>query len=137
MYLWKSDELPSKKALACAVGLGIAFSPFWGFHTLLALLLAWVFRLNKILTIGFSAITIPPVVPFVVAAQVSLGGLLMGGKEDVKKSIGRGISLTSILNAGAHMMAGGILLAVMVGVISYVTILYLLKKKLFQYTQQK
>jgi uncharacterized protein (DUF2062 family) len=87
MYLWKSDELPSKKALACAVGLGIAFSPFWGFHTLLVLLLAWVFRLNKILTIGISAITIPPVVPFVVGAQVSLGGLLMGGKEDVKKAL--------------------------------------------------
>jgi hypothetical protein len=35
------------------------------------------------------------------------------------------------------MMAGGILLAVMVGVISYVTILYLLQKKLFQHSQQK
>lgn len=127
-YLWKSEELPTRKALACAVGLGIAFSPFWGFHTLLAVLLSWVFRLNKILTIGFSAITIPPLVPVIVAAQVGLGGFLLGGKDSIKNTIGNGISLSSILNTGAHLLVGGILLAVMVGVISYIAALYLLQK---------
>ncbi len=125
IYIWKSDELPNKKALACAVGLGIAFSPFWGFHTLLALLLSWVFRLNKILTIGFSTITIPPIIPVIIAAQVSLGGFLLGDKNSVKNIIGNGISPYSILNIGTHLLVGGLLLAVMVGVISYLALLFI------------
>lgn len=129
-YLWKSDESPAKRALACAVGMGIAFSPFWGFHILLAVFLAWLFRLNKILTIGFSTITIPPIVPLVIAAQVGLGGLIFGGSISVKNSVSNGITLSVLLNTGAHLLIGGVLLALLVGAISYYSVLYLLQKKL-------
>lgn len=136
-YLWKSKELPTRKALACAVGLGIAFSPFWGFHVLLAVFFAWVFRLNKVLTIGFSAITIPPTVPFIVAAQIGLGRLLLEGKDAVKNSIIHEICLSSILNIGVHLLIGGVLLAVLVGAISYYAVLYWLQKKLSTHSGNK
>ncbi len=40
------EEPPHRTALAFAVGVFIAFSPAYGLHTLLAIFLAWAFRLN-------------------------------------------------------------------------------------------
>jgi len=40
------QETPQRTALAFAIGVFIAFSPTYGFHTLSALFCAWAFRLN-------------------------------------------------------------------------------------------
>jgi len=40
------QETPKRTAMAFAVGVFIAFSPTYGFHTLSALFCAWAFRLN-------------------------------------------------------------------------------------------
>lgn len=40
------EEPPHRTALAFAVGVCIAFSPAYGLHTILAIFLAWAFRLN-------------------------------------------------------------------------------------------
>lgn len=42
------EESPERVAAAIALGIGIGFSPFIGFHIWLALGLAFLFRLNKI-----------------------------------------------------------------------------------------
>ncbi len=40
------DDPPHRLALALSVGVFIAFSPLFGLHTVMALLVAWLFRLN-------------------------------------------------------------------------------------------
>ncbi len=42
------DDPPERTALAFAVGVFIAFSPFLGLHTIMATLIAFIFRFNKI-----------------------------------------------------------------------------------------
>lgn len=42
------DESPERTALAFSVGVFIAFSPLLGLHTLLATLVAFLFRFNKV-----------------------------------------------------------------------------------------
>jgi len=42
------EESPERVAAAIAVGIGVGFSPFIGFHIWIALGLAFLFRLNKI-----------------------------------------------------------------------------------------
>jgi uncharacterized protein (DUF2062 family) len=42
------SDSPRKIALAFAVGVFIAFSPILGFHTIMVLLAAWLFRLNPV-----------------------------------------------------------------------------------------
>jgi uncharacterized protein (DUF2062 family) len=42
------EESPERVAAAIAVGIGVGFSPFMGFHIWIALGLAFIFRLNKI-----------------------------------------------------------------------------------------
>lgn len=41
-----AERTPTKLALACCVGIFIAFSPLIGIHWLLTIILAWIFRLN-------------------------------------------------------------------------------------------
>src|SRR5438105_15901730 len=42
------DDPPERTALAFAIGVFIAFTPFLGLHTILATLIAFLFRFNKI-----------------------------------------------------------------------------------------
>ncbi|MFI5303954.1 MAG: DUF2062 domain-containing protein [Nitrospiria bacterium] len=42
------NDSPRKIALAFAIGVFIAFSPILGFHTIMVLLVAWLFRLNPV-----------------------------------------------------------------------------------------
>lgn len=42
------DDPPERTALAFSIGIFIAFSPFLGLHTILATLIAFAFRFNKI-----------------------------------------------------------------------------------------
>ena len=45
------DEPPHELAKSFAVGVFVSFTPFIGLHTLLVLLMAWVFRLNKVVAL--------------------------------------------------------------------------------------
>ena len=42
------DDPPERTALAFSIGVFIAFSPLLGLHTILATLIAFVFRFNKV-----------------------------------------------------------------------------------------
>jgi len=71
------DESPWRMALALAVGVFISFTPFWGFQTLLALLIATVARLNLTLTIAGTWLNLPWFAPFVYAGAVWIGSALL------------------------------------------------------------
>lgn len=71
------DESPWRMALALAVGVFISFTPFWGFQTLLALLIATVARLNLTLTIAGTWLNLPWFAPFVYAGAVWIGATLL------------------------------------------------------------
>lgn len=47
-----AERSPKKLTLAVCMGTWIAFSPFWGIHTVLIFLTSWLFRLN--FTVVFS-----------------------------------------------------------------------------------
>ncbi|MGB8510727.1 MAG: DUF2062 domain-containing protein [Pyrinomonadaceae bacterium] len=73
------DDPPERTALAFSVGVFIAFSPFLGLHTLLATLLAFLFRFNKLAIYTGTFINNPllTLVPIIVASY-ALGALLLG-----------------------------------------------------------
>lgn len=76
--LLKSHESPKKKASSIALGLFIGLTPFWGFHGILALSLAQVFKLNKAVAFTFSNISIPPLIPFIVLGSIKIGSWILG-----------------------------------------------------------
>jgi len=59
------DETPHDLALAFAAGVFVAFSPFIGLHTVLVLLLAWAFRLNKAVALTGTFVNNPWTIAFI------------------------------------------------------------------------
>ena len=75
--LLQLDEPPWRTALALAVGVFISFTPFWGVQTILALVVATVFRLNRAVTLTGTWLNLPWFAPFVYAGAWKLGAMLL------------------------------------------------------------
>ena len=71
------DDPPWRLALALAVGVFISCTPLYGAQTLLALLLAAVFRLNKAATVLGTWLNLPWFAPFVYAAALKIGAWVL------------------------------------------------------------
>src|SRR5437763_7587451 len=73
------DDPPERTALAFAVGVFIAFSPFLGLHTLIATLIAFLFRFNKLAIYTGTFLNNPflTLVP-IIFASYHLGARLLG-----------------------------------------------------------
>lgn len=73
------DDPPERTALAFSTGVFIAFSPFLGLHTILATVLAFLFRFNKIAIYTGTFINNPflTLVPIIVASY-AVGAFVLG-----------------------------------------------------------
>lgn len=71
-----------------AVGVFIGITPFFFLHTILALVVAFVFRLNKAATITGAWINLPWFAPFVYAFCLELGRAMLSGDFSVVWRIG-------------------------------------------------
>ena len=73
------DDPPERTALAFSIGVFIAFSPFLGLHTIMATVLAFSFRFNKIAIYAGTFVNNPflTLVPIILASY-AVGALLLG-----------------------------------------------------------
>jgi uncharacterized protein (DUF2062 family) len=73
------DDPPERTALAFSLGVFIAFSPFLGLHTILATLIAFVFRFNKVAVYTGTFINNPffTLVPIVISSY-AIGAFVLG-----------------------------------------------------------
>ncbi len=76
--LLHSSDSSRKKAFSIALGVFIGLSPLWGFHTIIVLFLAVLFKLNKIIAFAFSNISLAPFIPFVLYASLRTGSFITG-----------------------------------------------------------
>jgi len=78
----ESDGSNRTKAFSVALGIFIGLSPFWGLHTVLVISLAVLFKLNKVLAFVTSNISLPPFIPFIIAASLFLGSPFVHGDSN-------------------------------------------------------
>src|SRR5688572_32692261 len=73
------DDPPERTALAFSIGVFIAFCPFLGLHTILATLVAFLFRFNKIAIYAGTFINNPflTLVPIIIVSY-AVGAFLLG-----------------------------------------------------------
>ena len=73
------DDPPERTALAFAIGVFIAFSPFLGLHTIMATAVAFLFRFNKVAIYAGTFINNPffTLVPIIIASY-AIGAFLLG-----------------------------------------------------------
>ena len=74
------DSHPSNIAAGFAVGVFIGCTPLFGIHTALAVVLAFIFRLNKLTTITGSWVNTPLTVLPILMASYRLGEFILGNE---------------------------------------------------------
>ncbi|ABB33344.1 Protein of unknown function DUF2062 [Geobacter metallireducens RCH3] len=72
------DSHPGHIAAGLAVGVFISFTPFFTFHTVLAIAAAFIFRLNKLTCITGAWVNTPFTVVPILAASYKLGRVVRG-----------------------------------------------------------
>tara|TARA_B100001250_G_C19795726_1_gene788627 strand:- start:305 stop:1483 length:1179 start_codon:yes stop_codon:yes gene_type:complete len=116
------------KSLSIGLGVLMGILPIWGFQMLAAVFLSYVFKLNKIIVLAFSNISIPPAIPFIIFGSYYLGHLITGGEE---LTFSMNIDLQYIKAISTQYIIGSIMLAILSGLISFLSsylILNLLNK---------
>jgi len=71
------DETPHVLAKSFAVGVFVAFTPFMGFHTLIALTLAWALRLNKAVALTGTFVNNPWTIAFIFIGPTWMAALFL------------------------------------------------------------
>src|SRR5215211_4036795 len=73
------DDPPERTALAFTIGIFIAFSPFLGLHTIMATVIAFAFRFNKVAIYTGTFINNPflTLVPIIIASY-AVGAFILG-----------------------------------------------------------
>lgn len=77
-YIIDSSDSNIRLALSVGIGLFMGVFPIWGWQMMAAFGIAYVLRLNRFLTVAFSNISLPPVLPLILFASYYTGGLVLG-----------------------------------------------------------
>ncbi len=72
------NESPLKVSSALGLGVFMGIVPIWGFQMIVAAAVAQLLKLNKVLVLVASNISIPPFIPFILYFSYKTGGLLLG-----------------------------------------------------------
>jgi uncharacterized protein (DUF2062 family) len=114
--LFQLDDSPWRTALALAIGVFLSFTPFWGVQTLMALLLATVFRLNRAVTVTGTWLNLPWFAPFVYAGAVKLGALMLP-------------DLSGLAGLSAYLLVGSTTLGLAAGLLTWVIAFCLMRAR--------
>ena len=119
----------SAERIAAAASLGVLFGilPLWGFQMLLALAIAHILKLNKVIALIFSNISIPPCIPFILWGSYAIGGLLTGSGKATPEL--HEITLENVWNDTLQYLVGSCALAIMASLVAGVLVYLIVKIK--------
>ena len=137
------DDPPERTARAFAIGVFIAFSPFLGLHTIMATLVAFIFRFNKIAIYSGTFINNPvlTLVPIIIASY-AIGAFILGqplrispeGLDLLKEPhLLTGDYYRKLVREGSEIVwpftIGGTVLSVVCSAIAYPVTFWMLRKR--------
>lgn len=95
--IFQVKDSPHRIALAFALGVFMGISPFLGLHYIGAIMLAWLFRLNKLVTIIGVSVNNPWTIVPLSSFCAWIGAKLIGIKQVLPEIDWKGLSLTNII----------------------------------------
>jgi hypothetical protein len=121
-------DSPRKIALSFGIGIFLGMSPLLGLHTLLGILAAWVFRLNKFVTIVGVYVTNPWTIVPIFTFATWLGGRLLGLDHILPDIDWRSMGISELIRDLEPILppfiVGSVFLGLVCGVIGYALIYY-------------
>ncbi len=126
-------DTPHRISVAFAAGIFIGMSPFFGIHTLLGLLVAYVFRLNKLATVVGVYITNPWTIIPIYTFSTWVGAECLGMNRILPDIDWRNITFGALMSDFRPLLMpfllGTAVMSVLSSVISYFVIYHLVKKR--------
>jgi uncharacterized protein (DUF2062 family) len=122
---------PEKIAFAFALGVFIGFFPILGTHTALAFGMAWVFRVNPMVTFGGSFVNNPWTIAPIFFGSYYLGIFLVGGdRKEINVQFSK-LNWHTIMELirvmGVPYVVGGLVSGVVASVVTYFIMLRMVK----------
>lgn len=137
------DDPPERTALAFSIGIFIAFSPFLGLHTIMATVVAFAFRFNKIAIYTGTFINNPflTLVPIIIVSY-AVGAFILGRPVDIPEEGVELLKNPEIFSGDYYrrllaqswsivwpFAVGGTVLSVICSVLAYPLTLWALRKR--------
>ena len=107
-----SQESNLRISMAVAFGIFMGIIPLWGYQMITAAILAHFLRLNKVITVVASNISIPPMIPFLLFGSYATGGWLL--HRPITLSF-HDISFETISQSLVQYLVGSVLFAIICG----------------------
>lgn len=119
----KLDDPPHKLALAFSLGVFVAFTPTIGLHMLSCLLLAWLFRVSKLVTLTASLVNNPWTVVPLYGFCLWFGIKITGSEVDAPQIAWNQLSISNVLSTMKPYLwpfvTGTLVIGIGAAVISY------------------
>lgn len=115
--------------IGAAAGLGVMFGifPLWGLQMMVVFAIAHLLKLNKVIALIFSNISIPPCIPFILWGSYAMGGLLTGSKKAIPQL--HDITLENVWTDTLQYLVGSVSLGIVAGVLAGLAIYALVAVK--------
>lgn len=121
-------ESPRRIAAAFALGIFIGMSPLIGLHTVLGLFMAWVFRLNRFVTLAGVFVTNPWTIVPIYTFGTWLGAKIMGIHDIIPDIDWNHISVSDLLNDFRHLLMPFVTGTTVLGLVSSIIAYFLIVK---------
>ncbi len=112
-----SKDSNAKMAAAMGWGVFCGVIPIWGYQMVFAGLSAHFMKLNKVVAMVFSNISIPPMIPFLLYGSVVLGAWVLGVENAFTLD---SITLESVAQSLTQYIVGSIALAAILGLLVFI-----------------
>jgi uncharacterized protein (DUF2062 family) len=122
------DSHPGHISAGFAVGVFISFTPFFGIHTAMAIVAAFVFRLNKLTCLTGSWINTPFTVIPVLGISYKLGRVLLGKTPQelhIKHELSWQYAVKLLDKHGSSLLLGTSILGFLAAIVGYFLCYYL------------
>ncbi len=119
-----STESNERITAAVMLGIFMGIVPIWGYQMAAAFLLAHILKLNKVITLVASNISIPPMIPFILFGSYATGAWILSRPLDFSIS---SMSLEFVMNSLFQYVLGSIVFAVVCSLVLGLTCYILLK----------
>lgn len=112
-----SKDSNTKMASAMGWGVFCGVIPIWGYQMVFAGLSAHFMKLNKVVAMVFSNISIPPMIPFLLYGSVVLGALVLGVENAFTLD---GITFETVAQSLTQYIVGSVALAIILGLLVFI-----------------
>lgn len=129
-YVIHSQDSNARMASAMAWGVFCGIIPIWGYQMVFAGVSAHFMRLNKVVAIAFSNISIPPMIPFILYGSMVAGSIVL---RQENLFVLENISLESVGESLSQYLVGSFVLAGVAGllvlIVSYLIMIICKRKR--------